>query len=947
MPLLERGSEIAAVDAALASARAGSGAVLVVEGPAGIGKTAIVEEARGLAERVGASVRVARGGSLEREIAHGVARQLLEPPLRAAAPELKAALMAGAASLAAPVVFHGSEAGASLPDGPATDLRAPVVHGLYWLTANLAAIAPLLLAVDDAQWCDAASLRFLNYLARRLDGLPVVVLLTIRTGEPAVEQEALSELTMAASARVLRPAPLSERAIDELVRASLDGEPEKEFVTVCRQATGGIPYLLKELFAALSSRGVHPSAAAAASVTRVTSETVAHATVLRLSRLAAASTPVAQCVAILGRRADLRHVAGLSGLDDGAVLLGHDALVGANILRPGRPMEFVHPIVRASIYDAMPAGQRAVAHTTVARILLSEGADPEEIAGHVLLVEPGRTADFLDPLRAAAESALRRGAPESAAAYLRRALPEATTPGTRARVLFELGCAETLTRDPSAVARLEEAHRVAAEPELRAAVVAQLAPALGFLGRLHATGRMIRAAIDELGDEHVALAAELEAGWATVAAFDPALVDNFDQRRASLVALAARAGIAGRPLSLVLAGITAYRGDHLEAVMPLVDRGLDGGRVVAEAGSQSWTLAIGGQALVLVDELEAARRLSHLMLEDAQRRGSAFGFEAASALRAFVHNQSGDLAAGEADLRVALGTSAEQGIVVRTVGTLYQCIDILVERARLDDVAAMVETFTLEPELRESAHGAMLLETRGWIRLADGRLDAAIDDLRSSGRLMEAVRWRNPVDSQWRSALALALPPGNRSEAAGLVADELALARATGLPRPVGAALRASGLIEGGGRGLDLLRESVDVLERSPARLESARSQVELGAALRRANQRSAAREPLRAGLDLALRCGADRLAARAEDELRATGAKPRRRALSGLDALTPNERRVARHAASGMSNREIAQALFVTTKTVETQLSTAYAKLGIRGRDELAARIEAEVPPG
>jgi DNA-binding CsgD family transcriptional regulator len=126
------------------------------------------------------------------------------------------------------------------------------------------------------------------------------------------------------------------------------------------------------------------------------------------------------------------------------------------------------------------------------------------------------------------------------------------------------------------------------------------------------------------------------------------------------------------------------------------------------------------------------------------------------------------------------------------------------------------------------------------------------------------------------------------------------------------------------------------VLEDSPAELEHARALTDLGAALRRTGKRSEAREPLRAGLDLAQRCHATALVQRAHDELVASGARPRRFLLTGVDSLTASERRVAEMASEGLTNREIAQALFVTEKTVEGHLGHAYRKLDVRSRSEL-----------
>jgi DNA-binding CsgD family transcriptional regulator len=149
------------------------------------------------------------------------------------------------------------------------------------------------------------------------------------------------------------------------------------------------------------------------------------------------------------------------------------------------------------------------------------------------------------------------------------------------------------------------------------------------------------------------------------------------------------------------------------------------------------------------------------------------------------------------------------------------------------------------------------------------------------------------------------------------------------------------GLVIGGERGIEKLRASVELLEQSPRRLELAHALVELGAALRRANRRADAREPLSRGMELAHRCGAVPLVARARAELQATGARPRRLVLTGVDALTAQEHRVAELAAEGLSNPEIAQALFVTRRTVETHLRHAYQKLGIGTRHELTQALE------
>jgi DNA-binding CsgD family transcriptional regulator len=222
-----------------------------------------------------------------------------------------------------------------------------------------------------------------------------------------------------------------------------------------------------------------------------------------------------------------------------------------------------------------------------------------------------------------------------------------------------------------------------------------------------------------------------------------------------------------------------------------------------------------------------------------------------------------------------------------------------------------------------------------------GDLAGGVAELLDEGKHHESVGHRNPAFIAWRSSAALALLQlGEQDEARSLAREELELARIWGAPRALGAALRAAGLVEGGEHGLALLEEAVQVLSGSPAKLEHAKARTELGAALRRANRRAEAREHLRQAVELATICGAAPVAARAESELLATGARPRRIALSGVASLTPSERRVAQMAAEGPTNREIAQALFVTQRTVEVHLTSIYRKLRISSRSQLAAAL-------
>jgi DNA-binding CsgD family transcriptional regulator len=226
-------------------------------------------------------------------------------------------------------------------------------------------------------------------------------------------------------------------------------------------------------------------------------------------------------------------------------------------------------------------------------------------------------------------------------------------------------------------------------------------------------------------------------------------------------------------------------------------------------------------------------------------------------------------------------------------------------------------------------------------RLQAGLPEEALGDLLALGEEMAALQIRNPAFLPWRSPAALALHRlGRPREAFHLAQEELDLARRWGAPRAVGIALRALGLVQGGSTGEALLREAITVLEGSGCQVEHARALVDLGAALRRGNRRAETRAPLRHGLELAYRAGAAGLVRQAQDELAAMGARPRKLLLSGVESLTPSERRVARMAAQGMSNKELAQTLFVTVKAVEVHLSSVYRKLRINSRAQLAQAL-------
>lgn len=929
-PLLEREREIAEIESALRSAREGEGRLLVLEGQAGIGKSALLRAARDSAEAAGMTALTARCSELERTFAFGVVLQLFEGVLRAAPPEERDDLLSGAAGRALPLFRRGEAP-------PLADEELGLLHGLYWLCANLAERAPLLVAVDDLQWCDASSLRYLAYLAPRLGGLHVTVAATLRTGD-AADDDLVARVARDPAATSLRIPALSHEAVEALVRDRFPGSGDV-FIAACARVSGGNPHLVRELLAALATEGRPPDESTAEEVSELAPDSVLRSVLARLARLPSDALFLARAVAILGDGAELRHAAELAQLDVEAAAAAADGLAAAEILAPGQPLGFLHPLLRSAVYADVPPVERGLLHRTAAR-LLADDAPAERIALHIL--EAPATADpwAVEVLRAAARQARATASPDSAARYLVRALAEPPPRRERAVVLVELAEAEAAAGAATAVARLEEALTLRDDPSGRAETLLRLGWMLHKSGRIGEAAEAFERGLGEvLADDP--LTVQLEVGYLGVAWYDSTRAEDVLERRRALLSspsgTAAERGLLAQQLLQKLSS----GGSH-EEVRELAGRLLGDGALLAEEGSDSLNLWIAVGVLSWSDDFERAEATIEAALEDVARRGDFLSGALALYTRAWPRFWSGRIADALADAQAAV--SAWRGAwAMYLPGAIYWLARAHVERGELEEAEAALDLPDAEERWRGTTMYAAWRAARGRVALARGRADEALAEQLASGALLrDTLHLENPAIGEWRSEAALAATQlGDRERARGLVEEELELARRFGAARPIGVALRAAGVVAGGEEGVRLLREAVATLERSPARLEYARALVDLGAVLRRAGSRSEARKPLREGLALVERFGAFRLERQAREELAATGAHLGRRSFSGRDALTPSELRVAEMAAGGMSNREIAQSLFVTVNAVKWHLRNAYRKLDVTTRDQLPNALE------
>ena len=938
MGLLERDSPLEAIAAVLDALKTGSGDALLLEGHAGMGKTRLHEAALDEARRRGVRVLRAAGAELEQNVALGVAGQLVRALLNDLPADGRRAFLATAPervrSLAGP-------RGELSEPGDAGDLT--VSHGLFTVMAGAAETRPTLLAIDDLHWADTASLEFVLYVLHRLDELPVALVMTRRPDTVAEHSEALDRIASHSRVRVETLAPLGLGSVEGLAREVLGDRAEPALVEACAEVTAGNPFYVHELLVALAEDRDAPAAELTRRARALAPDAVIRSLRVRVGRLGSDAAGLARAVAILGTDVPLRRAAALSGLAIETAAVAADALAAAEVLLAREPLRFVHPLVHQAIAQDIPPFDRGSRHLDAARLLYADGADVELVAAHLLLGHPGSDSWVVEQLRAAAREAR---APQPAVRYLHRALEEPPAPELRPEVLAELGACEAALGQAAAADHLAQALAGTADVLRRAALTLRLGRALAAQGRHEEAAHAYDTALSELPSaptdpDELELRDQLEASFISTASIIPSLQALAVERSARVIEHAVKGPTTqGQRLLLAQAALHATTGgESAHNAVELAERSWDGGRILSEANPQwiGWRMVTA--AFLLNGELESAIAVTDAALEDARRRAWPLGFATVSYVRGLPLLWQGRVNDAVADLELARDARRYGWHEFARSAAAHYAL-ALIERGELDQAQAVLdENGPLEDP--QDIEDVLRLYSLAELRLAQARPREALDAALAVGEIGErTVRFLGYCP--WRATAAqAALLLGERDRALQLADDAMARAERTDVLHLRIRSRRVLGLCEGGRQGLRSLRAAVRLGSEAPPRLETIRALVDLGAALRRENQRAEAREWLERGADLAARGGAAALSERARVELAATGARPRREALlSGPASLTPSERRIAELAATGQSNREIAQALFVTPKTVEYHLRNTYRKLDIQNRQELAEAL-------
>lgn len=919
--LLERRDELGAIEAALARAAGGRGSLVIVEGVAGIGKTSLLRAALDLDAAASMRHLWSSGSELEQLHPFGVARSLLLPVVRDAG---------GPARLRGPSAPARMllEPSRSSPREAADPLA--VLHAALWLLVEASERAPMIIVVDDLHWVDEPSLRLLAYVAHRVSTMPIAVLVGTRpTG--SVAEEVSAQIRAHREAVRLPLGGLSRDAVASLVK-QFDGHGHADRVEQMWEQTGGNPFYVVELL-----RATPPGAVLPDDVPDVIRASLAR----RLTASGMTARALAEAIAILGEQADLATVSRLTKVPAQDATAAIRMMVERAILQPDA-LAFTHPIVRAAIADGIPEADRQRLHRSAASLLVAQGRPTTAAAMHLLALPPAGDVGVVAMLRDAGRLATAQGDPSSAVRFLERALAEPPTEAELGHVLLELATAEASAGGPSASERFEAA--IARLPQAHERAQARLAQghALIRAARWNEAAAVFEAGLSEVEARDVELKSRLEAGFVSSAYVG--LTDHEEaSRRLQRILSAPLHDPAHRELAAWTAfqqtmAVTASAGE----ATALARRSLAGASLDQLIDSSQVVELVAG-VLIATGDLDEEIELLDRALSVARARHAYQKVGIYSYCRSLPLLLSGRIAEAIGEAETAM-TMHEMGWEIFYPGTSAALAWAHLERGEIEDARRVIEI--------DEARWGQRLDYQFMVRIARGRLASvtgdhagALAEYRLAGEAGQAigVRTASPL-ADWRIWQAVELRrAGDRATAVKVAEEAHEIAARWGAAIGEGRAAWALGVALGSPDGLPNLRRAVEILEPGPARLETARVLLTLGAALRRAGQTVEARETLGRAADLAHRIGAMAMVERAREELAATGARPRRYAISGIGALTPSELRVARLAVGGRTNREIAQELFVTPKAVEYHLANAYRKLDIAGRAELETALRNE----
>jgi DNA-binding CsgD family transcriptional regulator len=908
--LVDRERERERLSALLRESAAGRGAALVVLGAPGIGKTALLENL--MRQAAGHVVLSARGVEAEAQLAYAGLAQLLAPvlELRVTLPTPRRAALESALGLSAPRPGD----------------RFATYAAALGLLAEAADRRPVLVAVDDAHWLDAASLEALRFCARRIDADRIALVLC--------EREAASDALDATGLPELRLSGLDVEATAHLLERRAAVPVAERVATTLHRATAGNPLALVELLRLLDDaqlQGTRPLPDLLP-----VGPAIRRAYGSQIARL-----PPATQTALLLAAADesgeletLLRALRLRGLDPSALAPAESA--GLLVLREAR-VEFRHPLLRAAAYQVATAPARRDAHAALADALLPPSRGRARRAWHLAAAALEPDESIAAELEAGAVDVAQRAAPEAAA----RALEAAArlSPDTELRAQRWLAAARSyhLAGAASHALRLlDEALGATEDPLARADVQHTRAQVLGLRGVAPHTRALLITEARRVApvDRQRAATMLLEAATMSVLLGEPRESLRLAEEA---FAMAERVeGPLGRMAALVLGNARILCGDAASGY-PLVRRA----RPLLHSSEPSvfgFVATAIIQAELWVGHHRDALRMHTELVRRIRAEGAVSVLPFALQLLGFAHFACGEwqsaraVATESTELAATVGQPA-LGCMPRVVLGLVAGLqgEIGTARAQLDQARDVGEAFGL------ASTRTMAGWAEGEVALGAGAYDEAIAVLEPTAEVSLGAGLQEPGVAPWAQDLAEAYLRAGRVRDAEATLEILeAQAERTGRRLAHAGAARCRGMLAGEEEFAAHFVRALRWHDGVASPFERARTELCYGERLRRARRRSDAREPLRRALAAFEALGAEPWAGRARRELAATGERARKREPSTAARLTPQELQVAQLVAEGATNKEAASALFVTPKTIESHLNHVYRKLGIRSRVEL-----------
>ncbi|OAI40383.1 hypothetical protein AYO39_01380 [Actinobacteria bacterium SCGC AG-212-D09] len=934
--LIDRDVELGALQGVVESAARGSGECICVVADPGAGKSSLLRAVKALAAARDVRPLWAAATPAETAYPFGLVQQLFGPVVAEASREVRAQWFADAAAPASGVFDASYELQAGADDAVAFR----VLNALYWLAGSIAASTPSVLIVDDLQWADPPSARFLSFFARRLDGMGMSLIVAARDGST----DTLAGLEPSS---VLRLPALSDAATEILVERWL-GEPEPAFLDAVHTVTGGSPLFVTELVRELRARNIRPTAQAISTVNEASGKAIGPYLASRVTRVSQDAQRVAFAACVYGAQAPIGDLRRVVELELPALSSAIEELRAEGLLASDDPVAFLHPVIRDALEIQIPAPLRAQLHRRVAGALHARHAPVEAVAAHLLDATVGSEPWVCQVLVTAAKRATTVGAPDAASAFLSRALAEDAPDRDDAMLLALLGAAERDAGLPHAAEHLQRATEIADD---RLEVLLPASAALAELlfygdGETPRAIGVLDAARSAIPPGETAALELVDGARLMLTCF--AQAQDYPQGRDVLSAAEpqTRAASTGQRL---IAGVMSFRSALQNDVVRARELALDAlgeGMLLAEIGPATAQLYLPIHALIFNWETELANDVLAQTERAARRCGSRLAYHYVMSIQAWLALRTGHVAQAETAARESLRVSIDAASIERAfaVATL---VEALAHRDRVDEaleLAATVEVDALQP----TPHTMAFLGCRSQARRIQRDHVAELADLVRAETLLRSSNMSDPHAVAlpdvlpWQANRVYALLANDQPGQATALADDLLRRAESASDRRValGLAQRAAAATRKGDDAIDLLQRAVSTLSDTPALLDLASATCDLGAALRRQRHRRDAREHLRRAADLAHELGATRLLNTASDELAASGQRLRSRSSYPGTELTPAERRVATLAIEGMTNREIAQALFLTIKTVETHLSHIYQKLDITSRRQLSKAI-------